>query len=84
MFDYLPYDRMDNQWGGIILGASSYDNYLNHADIHSGGWGIRCDSADVALNKLTIENSVIHNVAGDEARLVVRRESFADMMRNEL
>ena len=65
MFDYLPYDRMDNQWGGIILGASSYDNYLNHADIHSGGWGIRCDSADVALNKLTIENSVIHNVAGD-------------------
>lgn len=65
MFDYLPYDRMDNQWGGIILGVSSYDNYLNHADIHSGGWGIRCDSADVALNKLTIENSVIHNVAGD-------------------
>jgi hypothetical protein len=23
-------------------------------------------------------------LAGDEARLVVRRESFADMMRNEL
>ena len=65
LFDYLPYDRLDNQWGGITLGASSYDNHLNFVDIHSGGWGIRCDSADAALNKLTIENSVIHNVAGD-------------------
>lgn len=65
MFDYLPYDRLDNQWGGITLGSSSYDNYLNYVDIHSGGWGIRCDSADAAESKLTIENSVIHNVAGD-------------------
>ncbi len=65
LFDYLPYDRLDNQWGGITLTSSSYDNYLNHVDIHSGGWGIVCDSADASLNKLTIENSVIHNVAGD-------------------
>lgn len=65
LFDYLPYDRLDNQWGGITLTSSSYDNYLNHTDIHSGGWGIVCDSADVSLDKLTIENSVIHNVAGD-------------------
>lgn len=65
MFDYLPYDRLDNQWGGVTLGASSYGNHLNFVDIHSGGWGIRCDSADAALNKLIIENSVIHNVAGD-------------------
>lgn len=65
MLDYLPYDRLDNQWGGIILGVSSYDNYLNHVDIHSGGWGVICDSSDVSQSKLTIENSVIHNVAGD-------------------
>lgn len=65
LFDYLPYDRTDNQWGGITLGASSYDNYLNFVDIHSGGWGIRCDSSASDRNKLTIENSVIHNVAGD-------------------
>ena len=65
IFSYLPYDRLDNQWGGIIIDALSYGNQLNFVDIHSGGWGIRCDSADAALNKLTIENSVIHNVAGD-------------------
>ena len=65
MFDDLPYDRLDNQWGGIILSASSFDNYLNHVDIHSGSWGIRCDSSASDRNKLTIENSVIHNVAGN-------------------
>ena len=65
MFDDLPYDRLDNQWGGITLSASSFDNYLNHVDIHSGSWGIRCDSSASDRNKLTIENSVIHNVAGN-------------------
>lgn len=70
LFDYLPYDRLDNQWGGITLASSSYDNYLNHVDIHSGGWGIVCDSADASLPKLTIENSVIHNVAGDALSVV--------------
>lgn len=65
LFDYLPYDRLDNQWGGITLSESSYDNYLNYADIHSGAWGIRCDSSASDINKLMIENSVIHNVAGD-------------------
>ncbi|MBQ8867769.1 MAG: hypothetical protein IJ013_08635 [Bacteroidaceae bacterium] len=73
MFDYLPYDRLDNQWGGIILSASSYDNYLGYTDIHSGGWGVRCDSSDVVQNKLTIENSVIHNVAGDALSAVNAR-----------
>ena len=70
MFDYLPYDRLDNQWGGVILHASSFDNHLNHVDIHSGSWGIRCDSSASDRNKLTIENSVIHNVAGDALSVV--------------
>ena len=70
MFDDLPYDRLDNQWGGIILSASSFDNYLNHVDIHSGSWGIRCDSSASDRNKLTIENSVIHNVAGNALSVV--------------
>lgn len=73
MFDYLPYDRLDNQWGGVIIGASSFDNHLNFVDIHSGGWGIRCDSADASQMKLTIENSVIHNVAGDALSVVGSR-----------
>ena len=73
MFSYLPYDRLDNQWGGIIIDAHSYGNQLNFVDIHSGGWGIRCDSADASQLKLTIENSVIHNVAGDALSAVASR-----------
>lgn len=66
LFSYLPYDRLDNQWGGVTLRASSFGNHLNFVDIHSGGWGIRCDSsAWTGLPKLTLENSVVHNVAGD-------------------
>lgn len=64
MFSYLPYDRLDNQWGGITLHASSYDNLFSYTDIHSGGWGIVCDSAEASKSKLVLENSVIHNVAG--------------------
>ena len=73
LFSYLPYDRLDNQWGGIIIASSSYGNRLNFVDIHSGGWGIRCDSADASQVKLTIENSVIHNVAGDAVSAVGSR-----------
>ena len=73
LFSYLPYDRLDNQWGGIIIDALSFGNHLNFVDIHSGGWGIRCDSADASQVKLTIENSVIHNVAGDALSAVGSR-----------
>lgn len=65
MFSYLPYDRLDSQWEGIVFTESSYDNYLNYVDIHSGNYGIICDSADVSRSKLTLENSIIHNVAGN-------------------
>ena len=35
MFDYLPYDRVSGQWQGIKFTASSFDNILQHTDIHS-------------------------------------------------
>lgn len=62
MFDYLPYDRLENQWGGIWLTASCKGCTLNHADIHSGNFGVFCDGID---GTVSITNSVIHNVAGD-------------------
>ena len=34
IFPYLPYDRMDAQWGGITLYSASGDNYFNYVDIH--------------------------------------------------
>ena len=64
IFTYLPYDRMDAQWGGITLYSSSGDNYFNYVDIHGGNWGIDCTTSLFVGTKFNIENSVIHNVKG--------------------
>lgn len=61
LFPYLPYDRLENQWGGIELTASCKGCTLNHADIHSGNYGIFCDGIE---GNISITNSIIHNVAG--------------------
>ena len=61
MFPYLPYDRLENQWGGIRLSSTCKECTINYADIHSGNYGIICEGID---GKLKIENSVIHNVSG--------------------
>ena len=62
MFWYLPYDRIDGQWGGINITRESEGNVLDHVDIHGGAWGIFCDSTGVETTKLTLLNSTIHNV----------------------
>ena len=62
MFVNQPYDRIDNQWQGIPLTSTSYDNHLDYCDIHSGNYGITCDSADIDRIKLKLENSIVHNV----------------------
>lgn len=67
MFDYLPYDRVSGQWGGITIKESSKGNIIRYADIHSGSYGIVCDSAalDTISPRLTVDCSVIHNVSGN-------------------
>lgn len=65
MFDYLKYDGVSGQWGGISLCKESYDNKLTFTDIHSGTTAISCDSSDVMKQKLTMEESTIHNAKGD-------------------
>ena len=40
MFDYLPYDRLDSQWGGVWFAKESTGNVLDYTDIHSGSYGI--------------------------------------------
>lgn len=62
MFTYLPYDRIDGQWGGINLYSSSTDNVFDFVDIHGGYYGFICDSTGVEHTKLTLTNSQIHNV----------------------
>lgn len=65
MFSQQPYDRIPGQWGGIVLTSESYGNRLNYCDIHSGTFGIRCDSSDVETEKLRLENSIVHNMSQD-------------------
>lgn len=65
MFSQQPYDRIPAQWGGVVFARDSYSNRLNYCDIHSGTFGLRCDSSDVEREKLLLENSVVHNMSGD-------------------
>lgn len=64
MFDYLPYDFVPGQWQGIRLSATSYNNVLNHTDLHGSYNGLVADSSDVTRLKLTMTNSIVHNCQG--------------------
>lgn len=61
MFSYLPYDRLENQWGGVYLFPTCTGCSINYANIHSGNYGVVCDNIE---GKVNITNTVIHNVAG--------------------
>jgi len=65
MFSNQPYDRIPGQWGGVVLCKESYGNVIDHCDIHSGQFGIRCDSSDLERDKLQLLNTVVHNTTGD-------------------
>lgn len=66
MFDYLPYDRVSGQWQGIRIHSSSKGNVISGADIHSGTYGIVCDSAayDSITPRVALICSTIHNCKG--------------------
>lgn len=67
MFAYLPYDNTPNRWGGIHFYGESCDNMLEYCDIHSGDFGIVCDSSHFAnpfMPILSMWNSAIHNIGG--------------------
>ena len=61
IFPYLPYDRLDGQWGGVILYPESKKNLFDYVDIHGGFWGIDCPLSTVDDHKYYIQNSIIHN-----------------------
>ncbi len=72
MFPYLPYDNTPNRWGGLHFFGESRDNYLRQCDIHSGDYGIICDSTDVsegAQPVLTMEDCIVHNIGGPGMQL---------------
>lgn len=87
MFDYLPYDFVPGQWQGIRIRETSADNLLTHTDIHSTYDGIVVDSADVALQRLTLDAVTIHNCQGyglkaDNARMTLRNTQVTNVLRD--
>lgn len=73
MFDYLPYDRIPGQWGGITFAPSSNDNLLRHCDIHSANYGLFVQQGDTSVQRLTIESSRIENFHGNAIETVCSR-----------
>lgn len=68
MFSNQPYDRIPGQWGGVHFTATSKDNDMTWCDIHAGDYGILCDSSSLDIQKLIVDNSIIHNTRGDAFR----------------
>ncbi len=66
MFDYLPYDRVSGQWGGVRFLASSTDNVLTDTELRNASDAIRCDSAalDSTRVRLRMERCTVHNAEG--------------------
>lgn len=68
MFDDLPYDNTPNRWGGIHIYGESRDNEFTQCDIHSGDYGIVCDSTTLEPSTshptLMMTNCIIHNIGG--------------------
>jgi len=65
MFSQQAYDNIPGQWGGVVFTQESFNNELDFVDIHSGNFGIRCDSSAVSQLKLKLTNSIVHNTKGD-------------------
>lgn len=78
LFPYLPYDRIPGQWGGITFATDSYDNVLTHADIHGGLYAVRCDSADITRNKITITGCKLSNTTGNTLEMTDCRAEIAN------
>lgn len=78
MFSYLPYDRLDGQWGGIILQKGCQSCEIDHADIHGGSWGIIADDFGSDSEILTLTNSSIHNVRACALELTDSRATVAN------
>lgn len=80
MFDYLPYDRIPGQWGGITFAASSNGNILSHCDIHSAEYGIRVQPGSAEEQRLTVVSSRLENFDGNALEAVQSRVDVANSL----
>ena len=65
MFSYLPYDRINGQWGGITLHPAADVHRLDYCDIHGGEYGIRAASTLDEPLLFSMQGTQVHNVDGD-------------------
>ncbi len=80
MFDYLPYDRVPGQWGGIYFSATSNGNIFDWCDIHSAGYGIYVEQGDTALLRLTVTNSMMYNFSDNALETVAARVDVSNSL----
>ncbi len=70
MFDYLPYDRISGQWGGIVISSPPGNiNSFTDCDIRNATDAVVCDSAAVAFTRCTIHNSRGYGVKAANATM---------------
>lgn len=80
MFDYLPYDRIPGQWGGITFDSTSIGNRLEHCDIHSAKYGIKVVAGDTVAQRLTISSSRIENFDGNAIETIMSRVDVSNSL----
>lgn len=80
MFDYLPYDRIPGQWGGITFASESNDNKLVYCDVHSAKYGVRVLSGDAERQRLEILSSRLENFDGNALETVQSRVDVANSL----
>ncbi len=80
MFDYLPYDNIPGQWGGVTFDSLSNNNILKHCDIHSAKYGILVQRGDTSAQRLTIESSIIENFDGNALETVMARVNVSNSL----
>lgn len=80
MFDYLPYDRVPGQWGGVRFTAMSSDNVLRHCDVHSAKYGVVVEMGDTVSQRLTVESSKLYNFTGNAMELQMANVSVSNSL----
>ncbi|MCK9310957.1 MAG: hypothetical protein M0P26_01635 [Bacteroidales bacterium] len=65
VFTGFPYDNYPGQWGYIYLAESSYWNVFDHVNIRGAYYGVVADSSSLDKTKLTLKNSIIHNMTSN-------------------
>ncbi|MBE6294812.1 MAG: hypothetical protein E7090_09060 [Bacteroidales bacterium] len=80
MFDYLPYDRIPGQWGGITFAPESNGNSLVYCDVHSAKYGIRVQAGSTDEQRLSILSSRLENFDGNALETVMSRVDVANSL----